>query len=213
MWTLSDHLLQLACMAMIVWGAQAFARRANRIRVSHEARRLRVALHVGLCALRKLYEDNAANLSGGERPLNSGRNLINLLRTQLGRLTALEPPEVEAVMAACIAAEAAETGMAVAGRKVGAMAYRIAEEAGPREPVASALREVCSLLRTAESLLSSSAVPRFESAEEPAARLAVPTHHAGAGQIPTSPAARGFSSELQDDPPNPRKEKVRELSY
>ncbi len=116
MWSLSEHLVQFSFMAAIIWGAQAFARRAHHGRASREARRLRIALGIGLSALRELYEADLASLSGGERPLISGRNQINLLRTQLGRLTSLEPPEVEAVMSASIAVERAETEMAIAGQ-------------------------------------------------------------------------------------------------
>jgi len=76
MWSLSDHLVQLSCMAMIVWGAQAFARRAHRRRVSREARRLRSALHIGLSALRKLYEDNLAG------PSASANNQAHSTRTR-----------------------------------------------------------------------------------------------------------------------------------
>jgi hypothetical protein len=167
MWSTSDNLIHLSFMAVIIWGAQAFARRAHSGRASREARRLRIALRVGLGALRKLYQDNVAHLSSGERPLNSGRNQINLLRTQLGRLASLEPPEVEAVMAACVAAEGAETEMAIAGRKVGGVAYWIpGKDDAARAIVESALQQVCSALQRAEELLSSSAVPRGEIASE-----------------------------------------------
>ena len=201
MWSLSDHLVQLSCMAMIVWGAQAFARRAHRRRVSREARRLRSALHIGLSALRKLYEDNLAGPSASERPLISGRNQINLLRTQLGRLASLEPLEVEAVMAACIAAEGAETEMAIAGRKVGGVAFWIPRKNDAARAITeSALRTVCSALRSAEELLNSNGMPRVETV------FAVsPNPEADGHKVPAGAA--------QDNPPYPEKAKIRELSF
>ncbi len=164
MWSLSEHLVQFSFMAAIIWGAQAFARRAHHGRASREARRLRIALGIGLSALRELYEADLASLSGGERPLISGRNQINLLRTQLGRLTSLEPPEVEAVMSASIAVERAETEMAIAGQKVGGVTYLVPQKKDAGGFVASALQEACSMLRSAEELLNPNAVPGGEAA-------------------------------------------------
>ncbi len=153
MWSLSEHLVQFSFMAAIIWGAQAFARRAHHGRASHEAQRLRTTIGISLSALRKLYEDDLASLSGGERPLISGRSQISLLRTQLGRLTSLEPPEVEAVMRAGVAMESAETEMTIAGQKVGGVAYSIPQKDEAGELVGSTLREACSMLRSAEELL------------------------------------------------------------
>lgn len=210
MGSLSEHVVQLSFMAMIIWGAQAFARRAHSGRVKREARRLRSALHIGLSALRKLYQDSLADLSGGERPLISGRNQINLLRTQLGRLTSLDPPEVEAVMTACIAAEGAETAMAIAGRKVGGVAYWIPRKNdAAREIIESTLRDVCCTLRTAEELLNPYAMPRGDTAAvESANRDTVADDlrdHAGASDV---------SRTVQGNPvPFREKAKVGELSY
>src|SRR5208283_2365372 len=119
----------------------------------------------------KLYEDNLTSLSGGERPLISGRNQINLLRTQLGRLTSLEPPEIEAVMAASIAAERAETEMAIAGRKVDGVAFWIPKKNEAQVIIESTLREVCSMLGAAEELLNPNGARRGESASEIAPKL------------------------------------------
>ncbi len=207
MWSLSDHLIQLACMAMIVWGAQAFTRRAHRGRASREARRLRSALNIGLSALHKLYQDNLAELSGGERPLISGRNQLNLLRTQLGRLTSLEPPEVEAVMAASIAAERAETEMAIAGAKVGGVAFRIPKKnAEVRAIVESALNDVSSALRSAQEILSSDGMPRgADAADVSATRETIAAQRSAVAQMPARTS--------QGEPPYPEKAKVRGFSF
>lgn len=180
MWSLSEHFVQLSFMAAIIWGAQALARRAHHGRVSHEARRLRTALGIGLSALRELYEDNLVRLSGGERPLISGRNQITLLRTQLGRLTSLEPAEIEAVMAASIAVERAETEMAIAGEKVGGVAYSIPEKNEAKEIIESTLREVCARLGTAEDLMSPIAMPGGERASDASPSLKADADEAGA---------------------------------
>lgn len=208
MWSTSEHFVQLSFMAVIIWGAQALARRAHSERVSRETRRLRCALHIGLSALHKLYRDNLANLYGGERPLISGRNQINLLRTQLGRLTSLEPPEVEAVMAASIAAERAETEMTIAGRKVGGVAFWIPGKDEAKGIIESALREVCSTLRTAEEILISNAAARAERASE-----TPPNREADAEDVRAHAGAPGFRRAAQDTPPNGEKVKVPELSY
>jgi len=145
-------------MAAIILSSQRSARRAQSRaqteRVRDEARRLRSALTISLPALRKLYEDNLGILSGGKLPLISGRNLINLLRTQLGRLTSLDPREIQAVMAASIAAERVETDMAIAGKKIGDVAFTISENNVARGILTLKLRAACSMLGAAEELLS-----------------------------------------------------------
>jgi hypothetical protein len=208
MWSVSEHFIQLSFMAVIIWGAQAFARRAQEGRVSREARRRRSALNISLSALRRLYEDNLANLSGGERPLLSGRNQINLLRTQLGRLTSLEPPEIEAVMAACIATERAEMEMAIAGRKVADVAYWIPEEDEAKAIVESTLRQVCSMLGTAEELLNPNGLPRSERASD-----VPPNREVDVDDVFVHAGAPAFSRAMQDNPPYREKAKVGELSF
>jgi hypothetical protein len=208
MWSVSEHFVQLSFMAAIIWGAQAFARRAHHGRVSREARRLRSALGISLSALRKLYEDNLASLSDGERPLISGRNQINLLRIQLGRLTSLEPPEIEAVMAASIAVETAETEMAIAGRKVGGVAFWIPKKNEVKGIIESTLREVCSMLRTAEELLNPNAIPSGERTAEVSPSLKAD----GEEVCARGTGAPDFSRAAQDNPPFREREKLGELS-
>jgi hypothetical protein len=178
-WNLAEHCVQLVFMAAIIFGAQAYSRRAHSGRVRSEARRLRSVLAVSLPSLRKLYEDNLVILGGAELTLLSGRNQINLLRTQLSRLTSLDPAEIEAVMTASIAAERAETAMEVAGRKIGAVAFQIAAKDAARVTLRSALREACDLLVAAEQRLDPDAsrleivagvlLPREPEAETPRA--------------------------------------------
>jgi hypothetical protein len=153
MWTASDHLFQLVIMLVVILSAQAIARRAHRKRVLDEIRRLRVALAIVLAALRELYEDDLAILARGELAVISGRNRINLLRTQLTRLTSLETSEVEALMTACVAAECVETDMAIYGKKIGGVAYTIFSGKEARPTLESRLRESCAALLAAEELL------------------------------------------------------------
>jgi hypothetical protein len=162
LWTAFEHFSQLFFMAAIILGSHGLARRTHRERVRHDARRLRSALTISLPALRKIYEDNLSILSGGEHLLISGRNQINLLRTQLGRLTSLDPPEIEAVMAASIAAERAETAMAIVDRKVGGVAFIISGNLEAKKILESPLREVCSMLESAEELLNPHGTLRHE---------------------------------------------------
>ena len=207
MWSTSEHLVQLSFMAMIIWGAQAFARRAHSGRVSREARRLRSALHIGLSALRKLYQDNLADLSGGERPLISGRNQINLLRTQLGRLTSLDPPEVEAVMAAmhCGRRERRRKWQSPAEKSEVLHSGFPRKNDAAKEIIESTLREVCSTLRTAEELLNLEC--DAARAERPPAETS-PNREADAEDVREHAGASGVSRTVQDNPPFREKVKV-----
>lgn len=160
MWTASDHIFQLGIMLTVILGAQALARRATRKRLRAEARRVRIALAVGLEALRKVHEDNLGLLTADGQPLLSGRNQIHLLRAQLGRLAILEDVEVEAVMTACVAAERAETEIAVTSRKTGAVGITLLpDNPAARQRLAPMLQETCSSLLAAEQLLRPGAPP------------------------------------------------------
>ena len=152
-WTVCEHLFQFCLMGTIILSSQAMARRAHNDRLRGDVSRLRVALSISLQALRKLYEDNLAILCSGEFPLISGRNQITLLRTQLGRLTSLHAPAIEAVLTANIAAERLETEMAIAGRKFEGVAFAIPSKDAARGNLLSMLRETCSRLAIAEDLL------------------------------------------------------------
>jgi hypothetical protein len=158
-WTVSEHLFQFCLLVTIILSSQAMSRRAQSDRLRSDGSRLRVALTIGLQSLRKLYEDNVDILSGGELPLISGRNQINLLRTQLGRLTTLHAPEIEAVMSANIAVERVETEMAIAGRKIEGVAFAIPAKDEARANLLLMLRETCSMLAAAEDLLKSDEIP------------------------------------------------------
>ncbi len=164
MWSITfEHFFQLCGMGAIILSARVFSLRAQDDRVRGEARRLRTALTVSLAALRRHYEENSGILSGGNLSLISGRNQINLLRTQLGRLTCLEPPEIEAVMAAGVAAEMVETEMARSGGRSGGAAFSIPETRELRTVLGSTLRDACSALQLAEKLLNPYDVLRYES--------------------------------------------------
>ena len=65
----------------------------------------------------------------------------------------LDPPEIEAVMAASIAAERAETAMAMVDKKVSSVAFIISGNLEAKRILESSLRDVCSMLESAEELL------------------------------------------------------------
>src|SRR5271167_4858633 len=91
MWsTAFEHFFQLCGMAAILLSARAFSLRTQGHRMRADGQRLRRALTISLQALCKHYEDNLRVFSRGKLPLTSGRNQINLLRTQLGRLMLLD---------------------------------------------------------------------------------------------------------------------------
>jgi hypothetical protein len=208
LWTAFEHFSQIFFMAAIILGSHALSRRTHRERVHHDAQRLRSALTISLPALRKLYEDNLSILSGGEPLLISGRNQINLLRTQLGRLTSLDPPEIEAVMAASIAAERAETAMGIADRKSGGVACIISGNHEARKILESTLREVCSMLETAEELLNPHGTLRHE---KPSA--VPPTREADIEEVGAHVSAHGFSNAARQNQLRREKAKLRELSF
>ncbi|HLZ96493.1 MAG TPA: hypothetical protein VKP66_01020 [Steroidobacteraceae bacterium] len=145
-----EHFSPVFFMAFVVLGSQAFTRRAQHARSRGEARRLRTALIVGLAALRKLHVDNLSVLAGGAVPLMSGRHQINLVRPHLARLISLEESEIDAVMSAVIAAEKAESAMAIGGKALGGVAFSVPEEDDARARLRSAFTEACVMLETAE---------------------------------------------------------------
>lgn len=158
MWTdlaaVCDRFSQLAFMAVIIFGSHAIARRTQDRRVREEARRIRGALGVSLQALGELYRDNLRLLASGSRQLLSGRNQVQVLRIQLGRVVALLEGEIEAVLAANIALEAAETAMAIAGKPLGGVAFILPDDSGAAEAVKQPLLHVCAMLEAAQALLA-----------------------------------------------------------
>jgi hypothetical protein len=174
--TVSDHLGQLCCMALLIIGVQAFRHRVQYERLCGDARRLRGALTFSLRALRKLYEDNLVVLAGGRPPLISGRNQIALLRLHLGRLICLDVGEIEAVLAASIAAEEAETAMAIAGKRVRGVAFTVPEGSLARGRLESVLMQACSKMEAAERLMTPSEMRRDARAFEGASVVEFATH-------------------------------------
>jgi hypothetical protein len=152
--TISEHFGPIFFMAALMVGSQAFARRVQQERLRDEVRRLRSALTVSLKALRKLYEDNLGILAGGGLPLISGRNQINLFRIHFGRVISLDQCEIEAVLAASIAAERVETAMAIAGRPVGGVAFTVPEGGEARGMLKLALMLASSMLSAAEHVMT-----------------------------------------------------------
>lgn len=142
------------CLVLIL-GSQALNRRAHRIRWRNEVRSVRTGLRVNLHSLRMLYTENLQSVVHSRRTLVSGRQQINLLKTQLGRLASLPENEVESVMLACIAAEKAESMLAVAGKLMSAVSVVVHRRNEKLALVESALQAACSMLEAAEKLLSS----------------------------------------------------------
>jgi hypothetical protein len=168
----TEHGIQFVFMAMIIFSAQAFSRRAQRERQRSESRRLRVALAVSLPALRAIYEDNLEILADGKLKLLSGRSQISLLRTQFGRLTFLEPTEIEAVMTASVAAERVESGMEIAGHKIGAAAFKVPANDAARATLRSTLHDACDLLGAAQKLLETDGTAVAKIGSSPPSRAA-----------------------------------------
>jgi hypothetical protein len=165
LWTVSEHFGPLCLMAAIIFGSQAFTRRIQHERLRAEAGRLRGALTVSLRSLRTLHKANLRVLAGGRPPLISGRQQMNLLRPQLGRLISLDQPEIEAVIAATIAVEAVETAMAIAGKTVGGVAFTV-PDGEAKGMLESALLQACSMLETAEVLMTPNRVQGMEESSE-----------------------------------------------
>jgi hypothetical protein len=162
LWTVAEHLGPVCMMLVIMGGNKAFARLGQERRLRGEAQKLRSALIISLRALRKLYRDNLGILASSNPPLIAGRNQINLLRVQFSRLTCLEQSEIEALWAASVAAEAAETAMGVAGKPLGACAFSVPEQGDKKAMLQSALRQARSALAAAEELLAPGAITRGE---------------------------------------------------
>jgi hypothetical protein len=81
-------------------------------------------------------------------------------------LISLDQAEIEAVIGACIAVEAVETAMAIAGKAVGGVAFTVPDGEESRARLTSALRQACSLLDAADALMTPSRVPEMDEARE-----------------------------------------------
>jgi cytochrome c biogenesis factor len=154
-WSITEHFFQVFLMAAVLLCSQTLARFTQNKRMRHEAKRLRSALTISLSALSEHYRKNLDLLSDSELTLISGRHQISLMRIQLGRITSLDEPEVEAVMAACTATERAEIGMEIAGKKMGSVAVVITAKGSARSTLISTLRETCDSLNAAINVLGS----------------------------------------------------------
>jgi hypothetical protein len=167
--TISEHFGPIFFMVAVMVGSQVFARRVQQKRLRDEVWRLRSALTVSIKALRRLYEGNLRVLAGGGPPLISGRNQIILFRIHFGRLISLDQCEIEAVLDASLAAERVETAMAIAGKIVGGVAFTVPEGDEARGMLESALMQACSMLATAEEVMTPMGRRRDERTTEEAA--------------------------------------------
>jgi hypothetical protein len=155
-WTVLERFGPICLMALVLLVSRGLTQRGQWRRAITEAQHLRCILSVSLRNLRNLYSENLELLSRGEIRLISGRNQIGLVRPQLGRLISLEHTEIEAVLSACIAAEAAESAMSVGGRPINGAAFRTPEAVKSRQAVQTALRQACIAMEAAEGLLAKS---------------------------------------------------------
>jgi hypothetical protein len=144
----------MCMMAALLIGNRAFMRDSQYRKLRGEARGVRLALTLSLQALRKIYAANLGVLAGGKPALIAGRNQINLLRVQLARLTCLEPREIEAVWGASIAAETAETAMAINGKGGSNASVAVLERGDALDRIRAALTQACAMLETAANLLT-----------------------------------------------------------
>jgi hypothetical protein len=161
-----ERFSQFIFMAAMILGNQAISRRAQDRRVRGEVQRIRYLLRGVLRALHDLYDDNLRLLANGDRLLLSGRNQIALLRIHFGRLVSLNEAEIEAVLAASIAMEVAETAMVVAGKPMGGVAITLPPEGGVAEAVKLPLLRALAALETAQALLAPAGPPAGQATEE-----------------------------------------------
>lgn len=153
LWTFSERFGPICLMAVVLIVSRVSAQRSHRLRLRTEAQRLRCALLVSLRALRSVYESNLTVLNRGGLRLMSGRSQINLFRHLVGRLIILEESEIEGVLAACIEAERTESAMAVAGKAVGAAAFKLPDQFKGVGGLKVALTKASSVIVSAEELL------------------------------------------------------------
>lgn len=177
-WTPAEHLIQLSCMAVIIFSAQAITRRAHERRQRAETERLRSILTLGLSSLSKTYQVDLDLLPHPPRRLVAGRHQMNLLRLHLGRITSLETAEAEAVMSACIAAERAEAWLEIAGKPMGGAAAAIERRDELKASLRSTLVEAIDHLQRAVASLDPNAElrGRTSAASEPPEAAASVVH-------------------------------------
>lgn len=148
---------QLGFLVAMMLAARLVAEQTQQRRDRREAKRLRVILAVGLRDMRDLYADNLRSLERGKRLLLSGRHRVQLVRTYLGRLSALdEGGEIETVLAANSAIEAAEAAMTIGGKPMHGVAYALRPEVDTRF-IEFALSKACAALEQAATMLDQSA--------------------------------------------------------
>jgi hypothetical protein len=171
--TLWEHFGPVFLLLLLV--SQALNRRAQRIRWRNEVRSLRTSLRLGLHSLRTLYASNLTALAAGKPWLMSGRQQINLLRTQLSRLHSLDQPEIEAVMSACIEMELAESKLAICGKGIAGVSFSAPKAAEETKALETLLLQTCARIETAVDVMTpdghttdSAVHPQFPAAPDPA---------------------------------------------
>jgi hypothetical protein len=171
--TLWEHFGPVFLLLILV--SQALNRRAQRIRLRNEVRNLRTSLRLGLHSLRALYASNLTGLAAGKPSLMSGRQQINLLRTQLNRLHSLDPSEIEAVMSACIEMELAESKLAICGKGIAGVSFSTPKAGEETKALQTVLLQTCARIETAVDVMTAGAHttdsafhPQFPAAPDPA---------------------------------------------
>ncbi|HVN64655.1 MAG TPA: hypothetical protein VMT58_08445 [Candidatus Binataceae bacterium] len=186
------------CLLLIL-GSQALNRRAQRIRWRNEVRSLRASLKVGLHSLRDLYGENLHAVAHSKRSLMSGRQQLNLLRTQLGRLPSLKEREAETVMLACIAAERAESVLEAARKSLAPADVVIQRRDEKRAMAESAYQAACAALESAETLLAATDSTRTK--HSAAADQGRPLIASDGGARSGANIGKSSDAELDDDLP------------
>ena len=121
---LTPFIPMLGLLAVFALNHAATQRRSSQL-AGRETRGLRVALLSELILLRRLIADNLALINQGEEYLLSVRVLTQIYRSNVGRLNLLSEMEIEAVVFAYGATEAAEVFIGAVTKPHGAHSYRI----------------------------------------------------------------------------------------
>jgi hypothetical protein len=104
---------------------QAVASRRTSQQIDRDTRGLQAALLAELILLRAMVADNLALIERGEEYLLSFRVLTQVYRSNVGRLTLLPEPAIDAVVSAYGTIEATEVFVGATTRPHGTHAYRV----------------------------------------------------------------------------------------
>jgi hypothetical protein len=128
---------------------QTIALRTKRRQAARDTLAARVALQAELAVLRGVAEENLRLLADGAGHLLCTRGMTHVYRSHAGRLNALTPAEIAAIVSAYGACEATEAYAAATTKPQGNQAYRLQPADAPVEALKTRYVRLCDRIKAA----------------------------------------------------------------